>query len=300
MCFRSQEQLAEDLKHLRDGAQNGFMVAVPEPLHGLSLSQGFFLDGVSTLALPGSLQQVVTSVWRQLGEFRKMLDLDKKHEEAQEEGWRRLEELRKSAENQKSIQDDLSRLEDQQELKRQTQESQRQTEELKRKQEETERMQRQEREARRQREEAARLAREAQQRLEAGRRWSFSARGDPIICPENANGDVAKDFCIEYKGPATVMCFDRLGNLQSLDFVGVCDEKGHNCQSPDAFWVGEQWCFDVKSRQFLYRNVSGQKIADVSCGGEWKLNLLHSSFFWFNPLVLFERRLSHKTRWLRR
>ena len=77
---------------------------------------------------------------------------------------------------------------------------------------------------------------------------------------KDSNGRVLEELCIEYKGPATVMCFDEFGMLQSVDFVGVCDEFGRNCQSMDAEWVGEQWRWDVQKKVFLYRNVSGQTL----------------------------------------
>ncbi|CAL1144601.1 unnamed protein product [Cladocopium goreaui] len=307
----SQEELAADLKHLKDGAENGFMLAMPRSLGRLGLTHKSLLDGGSFLDLPGVpgwIQHAAQPFMTQLREFMQLLDWDKQHEESQEDSWRRVEELRRSGKmNQESIQADLSRLEKEkeeldkeheqlkenlkesrqkeadlkaargrlEETEREEREARKKLEAERRRLEETERQEREARkklEAERRRlEEQARQEREARERLEAERRrsWSFSARGDPIICPENGNGEIVHDLCVEYKGPATVMCFDRLGKLQSLDFVGVCDEDGQNCQSPDAVWVGEQWRFDVSSRQFLYRNVAGQKIADVSCGGNW-------------------------------
>ena len=271
------------------------MLAMPRSLGRLGLTHKSLLDGGSFLDLPGVpgwIQHAAQPFMTQLREFMQLLDWDKQHEESQEDSWRRVEELRRSGKlNQESIQADLSRLEKEKEeldkeheqLKENLKESRQKEADLKAARGRLEETEREEREARkkleaerRRLEEQARQEREARERLEAERRrsWSFSARGDPIICPENGNGEIVHDLCVEYKGPATVMCFDRLGKLQSLDFVGVCDEDGQNCQSPDAFWVGEQWRFDVSSRQFLYRNVAGQKIADVSCGGNWKLSWL--------------------------
>lgn len=232
------------------------MLKMPVPLQKLGLTHQSLLDEGSSyfnLNLPARFQQGVESFMAQVREFKELLDWDKEHEEQQQDSWEKVDELRKSGKMQhESIDADLSRLQgakdqidqEQASLTRKIEEQRRREEELK----------------------------EARRRLDAQRSaWSFSSRGDPIICPENADGEKAEEFCVEYKGPATVMCFDQLGKLQSLDFVGVCDEDGQNCQSPDAEWVGEQWRFELTSRKFLYRNVSGQKVADVSCHRNWNL-----------------------------
>eukprot|EP00913_Durusdinium_trenchii_P017932 g16850.t1 len=192
-------------------------------------------------------QQAVQGFVQQLREFSKLLDWEKEHEEAQEESQKRLEELRKNAKlREEAVKSEIAKTEKElEDVKKQEQRSQE-------KRRESEKLEEELREARRRRDEAERQQREAQERAEAERRrtsWSFSARGDPIICPENTDGDIAEEFCVEYKGPATVTCFDHRGKLQSLDFVGVCDEDGNNCQSPEATWVGEQWRFDVASRE---------------------------------------------------
>ena len=263
--IRSEEELQADLKHLQQGAENGFMLAMPESLRKLGLTRGSFLEGGTLPDLPalgGKFMQSAMAFMTQLREFNQLLDWDKEHEERQEDGWSRVEELRMNAKKQQDAMDaEMSRLESEQaQLAKTMEEARKQEDDL--------------REARRRRDEAERKAKEAQERLEAERRrtsWSFSARDDPIICPER-DGQRAEEFCIEYKGPATVMCFDRLGELQTVDFVGVTDEDGQHPQAPDANFVGEQCRFDVKRREFLYRNVSGQKIADVSCSSNWKLS----------------------------
>lgn len=266
---RSQEQLRADLNHLVGGAKTGFALAIPEHVSRLGMSRESLLGG-GHLTLPGQFQQAVQGFVQQLREFSKLLDWEKEHEEAQEESQKRLEELRKNAKlREEAVKSEIAKTEKElEDVKKQEQRSQE-------KRRESEKLEEELREARRRRDEAERQQREAQERAEAERRrtsWSFSARGDPIICPENTDGDIAEEFCVEYKGPATVTCFDHRGKLQSLDFVGVCDEDGNNCQSPEATWVGEQWRFDVASRQFLYRNVAGQKVADVSCSSNWTLS----------------------------
>jgi hypothetical protein len=100
------------LKHLKDGAENGFMLAMPRSLGRLGLTHKSLLDGGSFLDLPGVpgwIQHAAQPFMTQLREFMQLLDWDKQHEESQEDSWRRVEELRRSGKlNQESIQADLS------------------------------------------------------------------------------------------------------------------------------------------------------------------------------------------------
>lgn len=177
---------------MQDGAENGFLLGI-----GLGLTHKALLDGGSFSDLPGVpgwIQPAAQPLMRQLREFMQLLDWDKQHEESQEESWSRLEELRESGKkNQESIQADLDRLEkekaeldeEQEQLKEDLKESRQKEADLQA--------------ARRRLEETRRQEREARERLEAERRrsWSFSARGDPIICPENGNGEIVRDLPIQ-------------------------------------------------------------------------------------------------------
>ena len=241
-------QLEEDLAILKQGAEEGFMVPA---LGASSFSSGNSVATIASVDILGYVHGFAD-------QFLKLLDLDKWNEEAHEQEMLHLKKFQNSVEQMEtSLKDDWSLFAKRQadlgeKLDRQKAEKR----ELDRRDEELQRKE-QERQA-----EAERLRQRRQS-------WSFSASADPIICPEDADGRKAEEFCVDYKGLATVMCFDRLGKLQSIDFVGVCDEDGQNCQSRDAEWVGEQWRFDVIRRTFKYRNVSGQKVADVSCAGNW-------------------------------
>ena len=255
-------QLKEDLAILKQGAEEGFMVPA---LGASSFSSGNSVATIASVDILGYVHGLAD-------QFLKLLDLDKWNEEAHEQEMLHLEELQNSVEQMAtSLKDDWSFV-----AKRHLDLDQRQTD-LDQQQkdlgEKLDRLKAEERELDRRDEELRRKEQERQAEAERLRQrrqsWSFSASADPIICPEDADGHKAEEFCVDYKGPATVMCFDRLGKLQSIDFVGVCDEDGQNCQSRDAEWVGEQWRFDVIRRTFKYRNVSGQKVADVSCAGNW-------------------------------
>lgn len=255
-------QLEEDLAMLKQGAEEGFMVPA---LGASSFSSGNTVATIASVDILGYVHGFAD-------QFLKLLDLDKSHEEAQEQETLHFEELLKSAEQmEKSLKDDRSFAE-----KRRLDLDQRQAdldqgqkdlrEKLDRLKAEERELDRRDAELRRKEQERRAEAERLRQRRQS---WAFSASADPIICPEDADGHKAEEFCVDYKGPATVMCFDRLGKLQSIDFVGVCDEDGQNSQSPYAYWVCEQWRFDVNRRTFKYRNVSGQKVADVSCAGNW-------------------------------
>lgn len=94
--------------------------------------------------------------------------------------------------------------------------------------------------------------------------YAFAALGDPRICPWS-DGKPIEHACIEYKGPATVLCYAKNGRLLTVDFVGVCYEDGTHCMADDADWVGEQWRFNLTSGQWLYRDVRESHVADVGC-----------------------------------
>mmetsp|Transcript_61533 Transcript_61533/g.170627 ORF Transcript_61533/g.170627 Transcript_61533/m.170627 type:complete len:178 (+) Transcript_61533:645-1178(+) len=80
-----------------------------------------------------------------------------------------------------------------------------------------------------------------------------------------SGGQPLEDACVDYKGPAAVLCYAKDGRLLTVDFVGVCYKDGTHCMAADAWWVGEQWRLNLTSGQWLYRDARAKHVADVSC-----------------------------------
>jgi len=273
------QDLQSDIDSLISGAQSGFKLRPP-------CAGDDNDDACSALAVPGQQQSLLDSWMRTAERFTSYLGLQKRQEDQAWEIHHQQDMLDKSLKEQAKAMEQQQR-----DMARQLEDMKKQQERMKEQKETTETQQRmvtEQKEAfekerrdfeegqRKQRErieEQRREMEEARRRQAAERRrlFSFTAAGDPRLCPIDENGDVIDEFCIEYKGPATVMCYDERGALQSIDFVGVTHEDGTCPQCKDADFVGEQWRFLPPSfREVKYRNVTAKHVHDVSCANDWE------------------------------
>lgn len=265
------QQLEADLETLRQGAENGFQFPCVDTSQGSCRAADLKPDGNNFVS--NAVNKLASSARR----FYQHLTLQKTQEEREWEEQQLSGELLKNIEQgeveMRQRRDEIVR--QQSDMAKMQAAQQHQQEQLRIQQQQLEQeQQRWEAEQRRLAEEKRRLEKERQEQQR--RAWAFSARGDPRLCPEDANGNTLEKECIEYHGPATIMCFNVFGNLQSIDFVGVCEKDGSNCQSKEAYWVGEQWRYDLQNKTWKYRDVTGKHVADVSCANNWPTEALPS------------------------
>mmetsp|Transcript_89359 Transcript_89359/g.208016 ORF Transcript_89359/g.208016 Transcript_89359/m.208016 type:complete len:303 (-) Transcript_89359:123-1031(-) len=81
-----------------------------------------------------------------------------------------------------------------------------------------------------------------------------NAYGDPEVCCvwDNSSLTFTK---VDVYGPFVTVCLNPDGTANALDFIGLCDRLGQNCQTSTAYYVAEIWRYEFSGSSFKYKDL---------------------------------------------